>query len=117
MEKGIEGLKAIGAVKAASAFQKALRDTKKIEPHVLDRFLKSMTYTRTAAFRSLSEHDAAIEKAFAKEDVLELHAEWLKTRPGLQVLDDAEVDAQIALRMNAIPDRAARLAEVDKEGE
>ena len=45
------------------------------------------------------------------------HAEWLKTRPGLQVLDDAEIDAQIALRINAIPGRAARLAEVDEEDE
>jgi len=110
IQKGIEALDAINAPKAAKAFSIALRDVQKLDEKVLSRYLNAAAYTRTSGFQLISAFDSSIEKAFSKEDILELHADWLRCRPRLQILDDQEIDGQIALRMNAVPDKEARFA-------
>ncbi len=117
IEKGIAALEAVNAPKAASAFSKALRDVQKVDAKVLSRFLHASAYSRTSGFQVISAADSSIEKAFSIEDIPELHADWLKSRSGLQILDDEEIDAQIALRINAVPDREARLAAAKKATE
>ena len=109
IEKGIAALEAVNAPKAASAFSRALRDVQKVDAKVLSRFLHASAYSRTSGFQVISAADSSIEKAFSIEDILELHADWLKSRSGLQILDDEEIDAQIAFANKCCPGQGSSL--------
>ena len=59
--------------------------------------------------------DAEFEDLFETEDVTGLNAVWLRSQPGLLILQEAELAAHISDRVAQVSDMAERQAEADGE--
>ena len=63
----------------------------------------------------LDELDGEFEALLEEEDIVDLNADYLRSQPGLLVLDDEELEAHIAERVALIPDLEERQAEAEEE--
>ncbi|MFJ4027850.1 hypothetical protein ACIPWF_11325 [Paenarthrobacter sp. NPDC089989] len=68
-----------------------------------------------ASVALLDELDGEFESLLEEEDIVDLNAEYLRSQPGLLVLNDEEIEAHIAERVALIPDLEERQAEAEEE--
>lgn len=107
-----DGFAAMGAVKHLELFDRAagqMSENPGIEG--LKRFFNSEYFGDDNPERDiLNEFNEEFYALEETEDLSELNAAWLRGLPNLAALAQDEIDAEIAARVAAQPDRAARVA-------
>lgn len=108
-----EGLRAVNAPRHLELFEKAALFVKVLGPERLDAYFSS-EYFGENPFRDLLNSVAGnffdIDKT---ESLLDLNAAWLRRHPRLVVLSSEQMAGEIRRRGEAVPDRAARIAEAE----
>lgn len=110
-----EGLAAMGAKRILKAFEKGAKMINALGKEALEQYINGSYFHEEGEedqdpidWESIDE---AIAKAADKEDIAELHGEWLRKHPKLFVMESEEdMRAEARRRGEALPDRDARKA-------
>ncbi len=106
-----EGVEAVGAVEHLALFERASRLVEDLGPKKLKRFLDSGYFGRNRIRDALSVFDDEFFALCEREDLIALNARWLRGLPNLCVLSLEEMHRELGRRVDALPDRAERVAQ------
>jgi hypothetical protein len=104
-----EGLTAMGATRHLVLFGEIAASVADLGAVGLEQFLGSELDGENALRDRLDEASGRFAAVDAVEDLEQLNAAWIRSRPGLAAPPLPELEAAIALRVEALPDRAARV--------
>jgi hypothetical protein len=113
-----EGMAGMGAATHLDLFNRSIEAfddlSEEDEEHYLDGGLDDSDETPDGVLR-MEELDGEFEELLETENITALNAAWLRSQPGLLVLDDEEIGAHIERLVARIPDLAERQAQADAE--
>ncbi len=106
-----EGLQAMKAKRYLKAFDKGAKIVESFGKEGLKAYLNGEYFGENEDRDELGETDEAINAAGEKEDIAQLHFDWLSKHPQLFPLQTEEdLKAEARRRGEALPDRAQRVA-------
>jgi hypothetical protein len=104
----IEGLGAIKAEQHLKLFNESAAIIDRMGPEKLKAFLDSKYSGSNEERDALDEHNTRFYDLSQSENLLELNAGWLRSRPALRGMTLREMGAEVERRAAALPDREAR---------
>ncbi len=113
-----EGLEAMGAAAHLELFNRTAALYELLTETELQDYLEDGADSeghRADGAAAMDALDAEFEDLFEAEDVTGLNAAWLRSQPGMLVLQEAELAAHIADRVAQIEDLEERRAEAELE--
>ncbi len=105
-----EGLAAIGATRHLAVFDDISSSMVALGAAALEEFLARDLSGENPVRDKLDEATGRFAAASQVEDLEHLNAAWIRSLPNLVVLPLADMEAAIAARADALPDRAERAA-------
>lgn len=106
-----DGLSAMGAMRHLHVFGEGSELVSRLRRRRLAKFLRGGYFGSDNRERDeLDTLNSRFTEASQTEDLLVLNAAWLRGLPGLAVLSDEAMHAEIARIASAVTDRAARVA-------
>jgi hypothetical protein len=105
-----DGLSAMGARRQLDHLRGAEMLVERLGQTGLKRFFSSLYFGRNRDRDALNAADDEFEELQREEELIELNARWFRGLPDLQIMTDAEMQAEIERRVSFIPNLAAREA-------
>lgn len=112
-----EGLEGMGAKEHLALFERTIEHYDSLSETDMEAYLEGESDEESGpseAVAAMEALDGEFEELLESEDVTGLNAVWLRSQPGLLVLDEQELVAHIATRVAGIPNLAQRQAEAEE---
>lgn len=112
-----EGLEAMGATAHLELFNRTAALYDLLTETELEDYLEDgaeIQGNRADGALAMETLDAEFEDLFEAEDVTGLNAAWLRSQPGLLVLEESELVTHISDRVAQVADMAERQAETEE---
>lgn len=111
------GLEAIGAKRHLALFKDSMAKIETLGPERFEKFLQSELFGENPERDELGGNDDAFYALAEEEDIIELNSTWLRSLPGLVVVDKSELEAEARRQAAPIPEdvREARRIEAHSD--
>lgn len=106
-----DGLSAMGARKHLELFNESAAIIDRIGPDGMQKFFASEYFGENKERDTLNEFDGKFFELSKHEDLVVLNSGWLKRLPGLVVMTEAEMKAEVERRASSLADRQERVAD------